>query len=58
MTQWITVHDLSSGEPLASYGPVRDFVLCYRAGEGVPDRFTLLGMSAAGELQFIEASAP
>lgn len=53
---WVAVHDLSTGEHLASYGPVTRFVLCYRSGEG-PDRFTLLSMKA-DEMQLLDASAP
>lgn len=58
MTSWVGVHDLASGSRLAAYGPVHNLILCYRSGGGVPDSFTLLGMSGAGQLQLIEASAP
>jgi hypothetical protein len=57
-TWWIVTHDLAGGEPLATYGPVRTGVLCYRSVDGFPDRFSLLGMSPAGQLQLVEAFAP
>jgi hypothetical protein len=55
---WVAVHDISSGEHVASYGPVRDPVLCYQSVPGSPDRFTLLKMNSAGQIQFLQASAP
>jgi hypothetical protein len=53
---WIAVHDLSTGEHLAAYGPVTRIVLCYRYGQG-RDSFTLLSMKDEG-LQLLEVSAP
>jgi hypothetical protein len=40
--RWMTVHDISSGLPVATYGPVEHTVMCFRH-EGSEDRFKLLG---------------
>lgn len=56
MVNWIAIYNISSGEHLATYGPVNRLVLCYRSRSGL-DRFTLLGAGRA-EMELLEATAP
>ncbi len=40
----VSIHDLSTGETLASYGPIPNLVMCYQSTEALPDRFTLFSI--------------
>jgi hypothetical protein len=52
---WVTVHDLASGHPLETYGPL-PLVWCYQANEGTSDLFTLFG-ARRGQKQVFQATA-
>jgi hypothetical protein len=53
---WISVYELSTGKPVAAYGPVENIVMCYRAEAG-RDQFTLL-RPGGGRIMFATASSP
>jgi hypothetical protein len=49
--RWIAIYDLNSRDRVATYGPVREIVMCYRA-EGAYDRFLLLGVRDGRKVAF------
>jgi hypothetical protein len=51
MLRWISVYDLSTRNHVATYGPVRDIVMCYRADASY-DRFSLLGVKGGRKMVF------
>jgi hypothetical protein len=54
--RWIVVHDLLSGEAAASYGPVRNLLMCFQSSDG-SDSFTLFD-AQGGQRQLLRAAAP
>jgi hypothetical protein len=51
MLRWISVYDLNTRNRVATYGPVRDIVMCYRA-DGSYDHFSLLSVKGGRKMVF------